>query len=47
MKNNKTLEVAGFAGITTLFVSGFFIYFNILQQVVNFIMHLPVSDIQR
>ncbi len=46
MENNKTLEIAAFAGITTLFVTCFFIYFNILQQVANLIMHLTVSNIQ-
>jgi hypothetical protein len=46
MQNNTTLETAAFTGIITLFVIGFFIYVNILQQAVNFIIHLPVNGIQ-
>lgn len=46
MQNNKTLEAAAFTGITAILVAGFFMCVNILQQVVDVVMHLPVINIQ-
>ncbi len=46
MKIDKTLETAAFTGIIAIFAAVFFIYVNILQQVMNVVMHLPVINIQ-
>jgi len=45
MKDNKTLEVAGFAGILTIFAASFIIYFNFLKQAIHFIVNSQITGI--
>jgi hypothetical protein len=43
MKNNKTFEAAGLAGIAVIFAAGIIICAIFFQQVVQFILSLQIS----
>jgi hypothetical protein len=45
MKNNKILEGAAAAGIAVFFSGSFIICYNLVHQIINFIISLPVTGI--
>ena len=45
MKNNKTLEAAGLAGIAVIFAGAAIVYADFFQQVIQFILSLQISGV--
>jgi hypothetical protein len=45
MKNNKTFEAAGLAGIAVIFAGAAIVYADFFQQVIQFILSLQISGV--